>query len=314
MAQDEQQLKGLPSSNQVLKTSRDPASLATLGNAAVRYVMRNPYQYDQKWIERLAKAVGALKDTIESGKPPNSAIAELMLVLSRPQDRPMSRTEIEIAGINEPSADEVEAWVWGGDMAETTRLFMAAAVSAALSWLAFAVVTYGLESPGTLATLIFISLGSVALAAASGILGKGLYRQYVARPYLSWKDRSGYPEATIERNAEHFRKTLRFWYVYTGGGVFLAASVGLAIVLGKNLLSDIVSDYAPVRLAMLSSVALGLVLSALGAWPIVRRVIAMAEAQSRLGRAKYLSSPRILLTLLPLLTGAVSVLINWLFR
>jgi hypothetical protein len=274
------------------------------------HVIHNQYRYDQKWCERLVRAVGALKDVLESGMPSNSAAAELTFVLSRPNGRPLSRAEV--ADIADPSEEETEAWAWGHDLAETTRFFVVSAVFGVLSLLAFAVITYGLESPGTAATIIFLSLGSIAMAAASSILGRGLYKHYVTPGYVSWEYRA-YPEAEIKRQPGFYKKETRLWYAYTIGGAFLAFSVGLGIAVGKELPYSVVTDYAPIRLAMLSSTALGLLVSALGAWPIVRRVVATAEAERRMGRAKYLASPRLLLTSLPLLAGAVAFLVNWLF-
>ena len=104
------------------------------------------------------------------------------------------------------------------------------------------------------------------------------------------------------------------WYAYTIGGVFLALSIALSFVAGRQLPFIVIPDYMHVRLALLASIALGSISFAFGAWPIVRNVVFMAERDKRMGKTKYMASPRLVLTLLPIITGALSLLLNWLFR
>ena len=89
---------------------------------------------------------------------------------------------------------------------------------------------------------------------------------------------------------------------------------GVPIIVGKRLPYNTMPDYTSMRLALLASMALGLFLFAVGAWPIVRNVVANAEAEKRMGNTKYMASPRLLLALLPIFTGTLSLLINWLFH
>jgi len=43
-------------------------------------------------------------------------------------------------------------------------------------------------------------------------------------------------------------------------------------------------------------------------------VMFMTERDKRMGKTRHMASPRLVLTLLPILTGALSFLLNWLFR
>lgn len=303
-------VRSLSSSKEVVESLRDPAALVALGDSAVEHVLSNQYKYDPKWFERLWIAVGTLKDAIESRTRINSAAAELALILLRPVEVGRQLSRAEIAEFEDPTEEQIEAWAWGSDLAKTTRWFVAFVVLGILALLTFAVVTFGLESPGSIATIIFLSLGSLTLAGATLVLGAGLYQHYVVRGYLSWEYR-GYPDAEVKRRKYFYQKG--GWYAYTIGGIFLALSVAFAIIVGKRLLYSIVPDYSVIRLALLASIALGLLLFALGVWPIVRNVVARAEIDRRMGKAKYMTSPRLLLALLPILTGALSLLLNWLF-
>lgn len=303
--------KSLPNSKEVEESLCDPAALAVLGNSAVNYVLANPYKYESKWFERLWTAVGNLKDAIESNLRINSAVVELALLLLHPEKvaRPLSRAEI--ADIVEPTEEEVEAWAWGHDLAKTSKWFVALALLGILALLAFAVVTFGLESPGSTTTIIFLSLGSVFLAGATAILGIGLYQLYVVRGYLSWEYR-GYPNAEVNRRTKFYKTS--GWYAYSLGGVFIGLSIAFVIIIAQRLLEADIPDYSYIRLAFLASTALGLILFALGVWPIVRSVVATAEIDRRMGRVKYLASPRLLVAFLPILTGTLSLVISWLFR
>jgi len=303
-------VRSLPSSKEVVESLRDPAALVTLGDSAVEHVLGNQYKYNPKWFERLWIAVGTLKDAVESRTRINSAVAELALLLLRPVEVASQLSRAEIAELEEPTEEQIEAWAWGSDLAKTTRWFVAFVVLGILALLTFAVVTFGLESPGSTITIIFLSLGSGILAGATLVLGAGLYQRYVVRGYLSWEYK-GYPDAEVKRSKNFYQK--KGWYAYTIGGAFLALSVAFAIIIGERLLYSVVPDYSVIRLALLASMALGLFLFALGAWPIVRNVVARAEIDRRMGKAKYMASPRLLLAFLPILTGALSLLLNWLF-
>lgn len=303
--------RSLPSFKEVVESLRDPTALVTLGESAIEHVVNDQYKYNPKWLERLWIAVGTLKDAIESKTGINTAVAELAPLLLRPEHLARQPSRAEIAEIEEPTEEEVEAWAWSADLAKTTRWFVSFAVLGVLALLAFAVVTFGLESPGSTITVVFLSLGSVILAGATLVLGIGLYRHYVVRGNLEWEYR-GYPDAEVKRSKNFYQ--MWGWYAYSIGGASLALSVAFAIVVGQQLLYNVMPDYTIIRLALLASVALGWFLFALGAWPIVRNVVAQAETDRRMGRAKYMASPRLLLALLPIITGALSLLISWLFR
>jgi len=307
---EEKKQTRLPSSKEVKESFHDAKTLITLGNLAVEHVLENRYKYDPKWFERLCMALGNLKDAVESRTRINIAVPELALLLLHPVEVTRYISRAEIADIEEPTEKEVEAWAWGSDLAKTSKWFVVFMVLGILAILSFAVVTFGLESPGNKMTIIFLSLGSVILAGATLVLGIGLYRHYVLRGYISWKW-EGYPDAGVKRRKHFYQK--EGWYAYTVGGFFLAVSVALAIIIGKQLLSSVVLDYYVIRQALLASMAIGLCLFAFGAWPIVRSVVFMAESEKRIGKTKYLASPRLLLALLPILTGALSLLINWIF-
>ncbi len=306
-------VRSLPSSKEVEESLRDPAALIALADLAVGHILSNQYKYDPKWFERLWIAIGTLKDAVESRTQINSAATELALLLRRPVRAVRRLSRAEIADIEEPTEEQVEAWAWawGSDLARTTRWFVAFVVLGILALLTFAVVTFGLESPGSTTTIIFLSLGSGVLATATLVLGAGLYQRYVVRGYLSW-DYRGYPDAEVKRSKKFYQKW--GWYAYTIGGAFLALSVAFAIIVGERLLYSVVPDYSVIRLAMLASIALGLFLLAIGAWPILRSVVATAEIDRRMGKAKYMASPRLLLALLPILTGMLSLLLSRLFR
>lgn len=300
----------LPSSQEVNESLRDPTALVKLGDTAIDHVMGNKNKYDSKWVERLWIAVGSLKDAVDSRVRTNTAAVELALVLLKPTQATRQLSRAEVADLEEPTEEQVEAWAWATDLAKTTRWFVAFVVLGILALLAFAVVTFGLESPGSTQTIIFLSLGSGILATATLILGAGLYQHYVVRGYLSWQYQ-WYPDAKVKRGNNFYK--MGGWYAYTIGGVFLALSIAFAIIAGKQLPFSIIPDYTNVRLALLASLVLGFILFALGAWPIVRNVVFRAERDRRMGKAKYMASPRLVLTLLPILIGTLSLLINWLF-
>ena len=302
--------KSLPNSKEVEESLHDPATLIALGDSAVNHVLANPYQYESKWFERLWTALGNLKDAIKSDLRVNSAVVELALLLLHPEKvaRPLSRAEI--ADIVEPTEEDIEAWAWGHDLAKTSRWFVTLVVLGILALLAFAVVTFGLESPGSTTTIIFLSLGSVFLAVATAVLGTGLYRLYVVRGYLSWEYK-GYPNAEVTRRKQYYKTW--GWYAYSLGGLFISSSIALVIIIAQQLLESQIPDYSYIRLAFLASIAVGVILFAIGVWPIVRSIVATSEIDRRMGRVKYLASPRLLVALLPILTGTLSLVISWLF-
>ncbi len=221
--------KSLPNSGEVKDSYRDPAKLVVLGDSAVDYVLANQYKYDPKWFECLWTAVGTLKDAIESRTRINSAAAELSILLLRPKEVSRTLSRAEVADIIEPTEEQSEAWAWGSDLAKTTKWFATFVVLGILAFLAFAIVTFGLESPGNTMSIMFISIASVILAGATSILGIGLYKHYVIRGYLDW-DYRGYPVAEIKRSKKFYKQG--GWYSYAIGGIFLALSVALAIIVG----------------------------------------------------------------------------------
>ena len=303
-------VSSLPNSKTVKESLHDPNTLIVLGDLAVAHVLDNQHKYDTKWFERLFIALGALKDAVESESRTNSAIAELSLLLLQPKEASHVLSRAEIAEIEEPSEEEIEAWAWGFDLAQTTRWFVAFVVLGILGLLSFAIVTFGLESPGIIPTIISLSLGSIFLAGATFVLGVGLYQRYVVKGYISWKYK-GYPDAEVKRSKKFYRK--KGWYAYIIGGLFLALSVALSFLLREQLLQSIVHDYSIIRLGFLGTMALGLFLFSLGVWPIIASVVSKAESDKRIGKEKYSASPRLLLASLPIITSALSLLLNWLF-
>lgn len=247
-------VKSLPSSKEVVESLRDPASLVALGDSAVNRVLANPYKYDSKWSERLWTALGNLKDAIESKTRINSSAAELAFLLLHPKEISRSLSRAEIDEIAEPTEEEVEALAWASDLSKTSMWFVLFVVLGVLALLSFAVVTFGLESPSSTQTMISLSFGSGIFAAATCILGAGLYRHYVVRGYLSWEYR-GYPDAEVKRRKKFYE--MGGWYAYTIGGAFLALSIAFALVAGRQLPFSIIPDYTNVRLALLASIALG---------------------------------------------------------
>lgn len=306
-----EQKSGLPIRKEIEESLHNPAALIALGDSAVNHVSASPYRYELKWFERLSIAVAALKDAIESKTRINVASAELALLLLQPKEVPRYISRAEIAEVVEPTEEDIEAWAWGHDLAKTSIWFVALVLLGILALLAFAVVTFGLESPGSITTIIFLSLGSLFLTGATSVLGIGLYQLYVVRGYLSWESK-GYPSAEVTRGKK-FYKTWG-WYAYSLGGLFIGLSVAFVIIISQHLLEVEILDYSYIRLAFLASTALGLILFAFGVWPIIRSVVATAEIDRRKGRVKYLASPRLLVALLPILTGALSLIISWLFR
>ena len=299
----------LPIRKEIVESLRNPAALVSLGDLAVNHVINNPYKYEPKWFERLGIAVGALKDAIESKTRINGAAAELALLLLQPKEVPRYISRAEMDEIIEPTEEEIEAWAWGTDFAKTTKWFVAFVLFGILALLIFAVVTFGLESPDSTTTKVFLSLGGVILAVATSVLGAGLYQLYVVRGSISWEYK-GYPVAEIKR--KKFYKT-KGWYEYTLGGIFIALSIVFVIIIAQQLLDSEIPDYSYIRLAFLASTALGLSLFSLGVWPIVRSVVATSEIDRRMGKTKYLASPRLLVAFLPILTGTLSLVISWLF-
>ena len=260
----------------------------------------------------MVRAVARLKDAIETEAGVHVAEAEVELLLLSPVHRPHSLSRAEVADFIEPSEEEIEARAWGEDLSRSVWFYTIAAFFLALSFMSFAVITYALEMPTLKATLVFSSIGGVALALASSLFGVGLYRQYVVRGGVSWDHRQGYPDATVRRY-KPIKKTWLSWSMYALGSLLLAMSVSTGVVTSRQLAFNVLEDYTPLRLGLLASTASGLSLFAIGAWPVIRSVVVMAEEQRRLGGSKYLAPPRLLFTLLPLFTGAASFLINWLF-
>ena len=300
----------MPIRKEIVESLRNPAALVSLGDLAVNHVINNPYKYQPKWFERLGIAVGTLKDALESKKKINSAAAELALLLLQPEEVPRYITRAEMEEVVEPTEEESEAWAWASDLSKTTTWFVLFVVLCILSLIAFAVVTFGFESPDNSQTIISLSFGSGIFVTATCLLGAGLYRHYVVRGYLSWEYR-GYPDAEVKRSKKFYK--MGGWYAYTIGGAFLALSIAFALIAGRRLPFSIIPDYTNVRLVLLASIALGSILFAFGAWPIVRNIVFMAERDKRLGKTKYMASPRLVLTLLPILTGTLSLILNWLF-
>lgn len=299
-----------PLPEKVIESMSDPTALVRLGNSAVAHVIGKYYGYDRKWSERLWLAVATLKDAIESNTRINSAVAELAWILLYPPVLVLSRGEA--AGLEEPTEEEIEAWAWGADLAKISRWLVASVVLGVSAILSFSVITFALESPGSLTTIVFFFLGAVLLSGATFALGAGLYQLYVVRGDVSWKENRGYPDAEVKRQKNFYQTG--GWYAYIMGGFFLALSVAFAIIVGKELIGSVMPDYTIMRVALLASMALGLSLFAIGAWPIIRNVVAKSEMDRRMGKAKYMASPRLLLAILPILTGTLSLLINWLFR
>jgi hypothetical protein len=302
---------GIPDSHEILAAVRNPPELVKLGDSVIEYIQKKPYTYETKWSEQLWKAVASLKDAIKDNVRINMASTELVLLLLNPGkiSRPLTKAEIE--DITEPTEDDIEAWAWGHDLAMTSKWFVGLVVFSILSILSFAVITFGLESPGTTITILFLSLGSFFLAAATALLGIGLYRLYVTRGYLSWEYKTGYPDAEVVRRDAFYRN--RGWYAYTFGGIFLGISIGLVIVISQKLFVGSISDYTHIRLVFLSSISIGIILFAMGVWPIIRNIVATSEIDKRKGRVKYHTSPRVLIAILPIITGTISLIVNWLF-
>ncbi len=309
MAGPEKQSK-FPLRTEVKEVLNNPSALVVLGESAVNYVITHHYNYQLKWSERLEIALGSLKDSIESKTQINSSAAELSFLLLQPEEKPHYISQAEIQDIIEPTEDDAAAWAWASDLANTTRWFVAFIVLGILALIAFAVVTFGIESPSGTQTIIFLFLGSGIFTLATLILGAGLYRHFVTSGSLSWEYK-GYPDAEVKRYKQFYR--IPGWYAYMIGGVFLSLTIAFTLVAGNQLPFSIIPDYENVRVALLASMALGLILFAFGAWPIIRRIVFMAERDKRLGKTKYLTSPRVALTLLPILTGTLSLLLNWFF-
>lgn len=304
----------LPSVAQLLEARSDPNKLKELGELAVEQVLLNLARYDKAWVSRLMASLAQLKDEIDSKAPGHGPASKLMVELLQPEQvvRWLSRAEAAEM-IDEPSEEEAEGIAWGVDLAITARLFGGAAVSAALATLAFAIVTYGFDPPGTIMMITFITIGGIGLACAAGLLGRGLYRHYVLLGVVDWDSR-GWTSADVNRReGRQNDRRWRLWYVYTAGGLFISAGVALGFVIKMASEVSFLDDYTNVRLALLASTAIGLVLSAYGAWPIVHHVVASAEAERRRGGRAYAASPRLLLTVLPLFTGGIALLINLFF-
>lgn len=303
----------MPNRKEIIDSQYDPEALIKLGDLAVQFSLDNPSKFEQEWFESLGITVANLRDAMESKTRINSLAAELFMLLLHPKEAPIRISQAEWAEIDsgEPTEAEVEAWAWASDLSKTSMWFVLFIVLGILALLSFAVVTFGLESPNNTQIIVGLSFGSGFFAAATCILGAGLYRHYVVRGYLSWEYR-GYPDAEVKRSKKFYK--MGGWYAYTIGGAFLALSIAFGLVAGRQLPFSLIPDYTNVRLALLALIALGSILFAFGAWPIVRNIVFMAETDKRLGKTKYMASPRLVLTLLPILTGVLSLLLNWLFR
>lgn len=301
----------LPNSNAVLAAAKNPSKLVKLGDSAVAHVQGKPYTYETKWAENLWKAVAQLKDAIAENSRINLATTELVLLLLNPRKISRPLTKVEIEELSEPTEDDIEAWAWGYDLAITSKWFVGLVLFSVLSILAFAVVTFGIETPGLALTITFLTLGSTFLSVATALLGIGLYRLYVTRGKLTWEWKRGFPDADVIRIKKIYKN--KGWYAYTVGGMFFGFSIGLVIIISQQLMEGSINDYTIIRLAFLGSVSLGIILFSIGVWPIIRSIVATSEIDNRRGRVKYHALPRLFIAILPIITAIISLIINWLF-
>ena len=123
---------------------------------------------------------------------------------------------------------------------------------------------------------------------------------------------TGIWEAQVTRRGSPHRRW-EFW-VYSAGGVCLAGSACLAILVGRSFEVRLVQDYTIMRMAVLALASAGILSLARGAWRIIRGVIIQAEINRREGNAHSLVPPRLLITALPALTGLGLIIFNWLSK
>jgi hypothetical protein len=277
-----------------------------LGELTAEYLDNNyPAYLTGEWRDRVRRCVAVLKDSLEADLPHNVAATELSITLGSPvYDYP----DDYIRDAHGPLRSEIEGTEWGRDIAGSVGFFVAAGISVVLGFLAFAVLVYGYNPPDRLATIAAASIGGIALSIAGTSLGWGLFRIYVTPGYFESIDDPLYGRVTRRRSP--FRVVE--WYVYSFACVCLSACVTLAVLVGRSFEVVIVDDYTILRLAVLATAALGLLLLAAGAWPVVLRMIIRSEINQREGRPAYAVSPRVLVAGLPALTGLTLIIINWL--
>ena len=304
-------LKSLPTQIEVINARGSSTGMLELGQRSVDHVLRHQTEFNREWIERLIMAEATLQDAIDANEPSQTATAGLFFEMLRPVHRSLSPSEA--ADLLEPSETEIEGWAWGIDLADTTKLLAIAAICALVALLSFSTIVYGLDAPGTKATVTFGALGGVTLAVGAALLGRALFKRYVIRASISWSYQ-GYPAAKVSRpNFSWSHRIWGPWYAYSLGGFFLAAGIALIVIIGREQAAPITSDYTPIRLSLLASTAIGVMLSSYGAWPIVRSIVVQAEIDKRTHASRLSTSPRLLLTILPLIAGAIAFLINWIF-
>lgn len=286
-------LEVFPDEAAVIEASRNPITMLDLGQPALDYVLRHHEEFEEEWTEALVRCVARLRDAMTAQTGLHAVASELFLELRNPVRRkhvtPAS-TEGQARETAGPPKVEAEAWAWGVDLAYTAKRFSLPAAGAVLAALSFATILYGLDSPTPAPVIAFSALGGLALGAAAGLLGHALYAQHLDPGHVEW--------------------SRRVYYIV--GGAFLAAGIALGVVIRVQSEAQLVSDAAPLRLALLAATAVGLMLSGYGTWPIARAVIVRAEAQRRLDSPKYSRTPRLLLAGLPLLTGIAFFFLNWL--
>lgn len=297
-------LTDIPTMLAVLEAARTTEGLLRLGERTVEFADRRaPYSVRSEWRDRVRRDVASLKDLIEANAPSNSAAAELKITLLNPLI-----TLQEFYDTGEPTRAEVDGYAFGTDSAKSIKYFLGAGLAAVIAVLAFAVLVYGLESPNFWSAIGMASTGFLALAFAGGSLGWGLFRRFVMFSSLTRGDQY---EADVRRSPKPGMRLNRSLYVI--GCIFLSAGVSLIFLADGSAQVSLVDDATLLRIPALGSLALAACLMSAGGWRILESIIVEAETKRQEG-TEYSISPRIAITVLPAVAGALLLLFNWLLR
>jgi hypothetical protein len=307
---NQRKLNSLPTRETVIEASAEPGKPIDLGERTVEYVIRNWNDFDYEWRKRLLRNLAQLRYCLQSNSPAEVIASEVLVELLHPVHRSMPDDEIEQSfGTTREAA---VGWALGEDLSNTVALIGGSFLLTVLAVLLFGIWVYGVDSPGTKTVIVSSSLAWFCLAVAASLLGLGLFRHFVVPGSLSVEDTGGW-EATVHRIT--YKPVTTFWIPwvsYTVGGLFLAGSATLSVIIGRETSISLMNDYTVLRIALLVSIAAGTIFIGYGAWPVVRAIITQMEVQRQAGHSRYAAPPQLLLTFLPLLSGPVFFLVNWL--
>jgi hypothetical protein len=301
-----------PNNNEVVSVAQDSNNLLTMAIDALATVDANTSRFEPKWRAELRVATAFLQEQVDSDEPAAVARANLTTLLVDPGRVGPRMSKAEASDLWEPGEDESEAWAWANDIAGVFRYIGGSTLLVVLAALAFAVSSFGLETPSQKSLIVFAILGWAALAAANGLLGFGLYQLWVTPGWVDWTHEQ-FPNATIHRNGQWVATQRRWWWAYLLGGALLAASVTLGLVLRISFANGLSVCDEVLRLILIAAAAGGLVVFALGAWPIARGVVSRTESDRRLSGAHHSTTARLVTVVLPALGSIGALLLNWVF-